>query len=98
MSSNSTWRSTGCTERETVVRSFSIFLVWQELAAEGQLDAVALRIGLALDRHIEIDGAHHAVAELLLDQLLPGGALDLHQLVEAVDQGVGRNRARPDGR
>ena len=65
----------------------------EEFAAEGQLDPVAFRVGLALDRHVEVDGAHDAVAEFLLDQLLPGRAVDLHQLVEAVDQGIGRHRA-----
>src|SRR6516165_9564373 len=44
----------------------SVFLIRQELAAQGELDAVALGIGLALDRHVEIDGAHDAVAEFLL--------------------------------
>src|SRR5215469_5719942 len=75
-------------------RSRSVFLIWEEFTAEGQLDAVAFWVGLTLDRHIEIDRAHDAVAEFLLDQLLPGGAVNLNQLVEAIDQGIGRHRGR----
>src|SRR5215831_11064346 len=73
-------------------RSCSVFLIWEEFAAEGQLDAVAFRVGLTLDRHIEIDRAHDAVAEFLLDQLLPGRAINLNQLVEAIYQRIGRHR------
>jgi hypothetical protein len=58
----------------------SVLLIREEFAAEGQLDAIALRVGLALDRHVEIDGAHDAVAEFLLDQLFPSRAVDLDQL------------------
>src|SRR5476651_1889571 len=71
-----------------------IRLVAQELAGHGDLHAVALLVGLALHGHVEVDGAHDAVAELLLDQLLPGGAIDLHQLVEAIDQRIGRRHLR----
>src|SRR5215470_1719447 len=66
-------------------RSRSVFLIWEEFAAEGELDAVAFRVGLTLDTHIEIDRAHDAVTELFLDQFLPGRPVDLDQLVEAVD-------------
>ena len=69
----------------------SILLVGQELAAHADAHAVALLIGLALDRHVEIDGAHDAVAELLLDQRFPGGAVDLHHL-ESADPGRSRRR------
>ena len=51
-------------------------------------------VGLAFDRHVEIDRAHDAVAKSILDQFLPGRAVDLHQLVKPVDQRVGRHRGR----
>src|SRR5712671_811758 len=73
---------------------FSVFLIWEEFAAEGQLDAVALGIGLAFDRHVEIDRAHDAVAEFLLDQFLPRRAIDLDELIKAVDQRIGRHYRR----
>src|SRR5271166_1626375 len=73
---------------------FSVLLIWEEFAAQGQLHAVAFGIGLAFDRHVEIDRTHDAVAELLLDQLLPSRAVDLHELIETVDQRVRRHRAR----
>src|SRR5262252_1079695 len=66
----------------------SILLIGQELAAHADAHAVAFLVGLPLDLHVEIDGAHDAVAELLLDQRLPGGAINLHQLVEAIDQRI----------
>src|SRR5262245_8184828 len=66
----------------------------QELARHGDLHAVALGVRQALDLHVEIAGRHDAVAELLLDQRLPGRAVDHHQLVEAVDERVGRRHGR----
>src|SRR4029453_1914463 len=68
----------------------SVGLVAQELARHGDLHPVALLVGLTLHGHVEVDGRHDAVAELLLDQLLPGRAVDLHQFVETVDQRIGR--------
>src|SRR5260370_17438575 len=65
-------------------------LVPQELARHADPDPVALLVGLALHGHVEVDGAHDAVAELLLDQFLPGRAVDLHQLVEPGDQRIDR--------
>src|SRR5262249_4085718 len=50
----------------------AVILVRQELAGHGDLDAVALRVGQALDLDVEVDGRHDAVAELLLDQGFPG--------------------------
>src|SRR6185369_12325278 len=55
----------------------SVALVRKELSAHGDVDAVTLRVRLALHGHVEVDGAHDAVAELLLDELLPRGAVDL---------------------
>src|SRR5215831_14701839 len=72
----------------------SILIIWEEFAAEGELDAVSLRVGLALDRHVEIDRAHDAVAEFLLDQFFPRRPVDLNQLVKPVDQRIGRYDAR----
>src|SRR5258708_9499459 len=70
----------------------SILLIGQELAAHRDAHAIALLVGLALDRHVEVDGAHDTVAEFLLDEGLPGRAVDLDQLVEAIDQGIRRHR------
>ena len=67
----------------------SIALVGEELAVEHDDDAVAVGVRLARDVHGEVDGAHDPVAELLLDQALDGGPVDLDQFVEAVDEGVG---------
>ena len=39
--------------------------------------------------HGEVDGAHDAVAEFLVDDCLQGHVVDLHDLVEAVVEGVG---------
>src|SRR6516164_4869943 len=77
-----------------VAPGFSVLLIWEEFAAQGQLDAITFGIGLAIDGHVEIDRTHDAVAKLLLDQLFPGRAVDLHEFVEAVDQRVGRHRGR----
>jgi hypothetical protein len=46
----------------------------------------------ALERHLEIDGAHDAVAELLVNQFLDGRAVDLDQLVKTIDGRVDRRR------
>ena len=54
-------------------RSNSIRLVWQELAGQHHVDAVSVGVFFTLDIHGEIDGAHDAVTELLMDQLLDGG-------------------------
>src|SRR5690242_8162603 len=66
----------------------SVLLVGQELATHGQAHAVAFLVGLPLDRHVEIDGAHDPVAEFLVDERLPGRAVDLQQLVEAIDRRI----------
>src|ERR1700722_5167608 len=76
------------------VAARAVVLVGQELARHGDLDAVAARVGLALHHHVEVDRRHDAVAELLLDQRLPGRAVDHDELVEAVDQRVGRRHRR----
>ncbi len=55
------------------------------------MHAVALGVGLAGEVHLEVDGAHDAVAELLVDQLLEGRAVNVDELVEAVDQRIGRH-------
>src|SRR5262249_57626973 len=60
----------------------AVIFVRQEFSRHRDLDAVALRVGQALERDVEIDRRHDAVAELLLDQLLPGGAVDHHQLLQ----------------
>src|SRR5882672_11056419 len=68
----------------------AVILVRQELARHRDLDPVAAGIGLALHLHVEVDRRHDAVAELLLDQGLPGRTVHHHELVEAIDQGISR--------
>ena len=51
--------------------------------------AVALRVGFARDVHREVDGAHDAVTEFLVNEFLDGAAIDTHQFVEAIDEGIG---------
>lgn len=41
--------------------------IWQKFAGQRDVDAIAGRIGLTIDFEIEVDGAHNAVAELILD-------------------------------
>src|SRR5215813_10309292 len=72
------------------VAGIAVVFIGQKFSRHGDLDAVALGVEQALDLHVEIDRRHDAVAELLLDQRLPRGAVDHHQLVEAVDQRIGR--------
>src|ERR1700729_3771398 len=67
-------------------------LVGEEFAVEGDDHAVAGRVGDALDVEAEVDRAHDAVTELLVDQLLDGRPVDLDDLVKPVDRRVGRNR------
>src|SRR5215210_3295565 len=66
-------------------------LIGQELALVGDPHAVALRMLNPLQVHPEVDGAHDAIAELLVDQSLYSGAIDLRNLVYPVDGGVHRN-------
>jgi AcrR family transcriptional regulator len=75
-------------------------LVREELAVQRHDHAVAIRVGIAADVEAEVDGAHDAVAELLVDELLDGRAVDLEHLVEPVDRRIGRHRGvqRPAGR
>jgi hypothetical protein len=47
-----------------------------------------------MPRFCEVDRRHDAVAELLLDQRLPGRAADQHEFIEAVDQRIGRRPRR----
>jgi len=64
-------------------------LVLQELAVQGDHDAVAARVGASVHVDPEVDGAHDAVAELLVDEFLDGRAVDLKYLVETVDRRIG---------
>ena len=54
---------------------------------------VALRVGLAHDVHREINRAHDAVAKLVMDELLDGGAVHVDNFISAVDQWVGGHRS-----
>src|ERR1022692_4202078 len=51
----------------------------QKLTRHGDLHTIASGIWLALQRHVEVDGAHDAVAELLFDQGFPRCAVVLHE-------------------
>lgn len=53
---------------------------------------VAVRVGLTANGEAEVDRAHDPVSELLVDQLLDRRTVDLDDLVEAVDGGIGRHR------
>ena len=55
-------------------------LVGEELPVERDDDAVALGVGAAFDGQVEVDRAHDPVAELLVDELLDGGSVDLQRL------------------
>src|SRR5215218_5307611 len=66
-------------------------LVGQELALIGDPDAVALGVLDPFQIHLEVDGAHDAVAKLLMDQGLYSGAVDLRNFVYPVDGGVHGN-------
>src|SRR5215218_3953364 len=67
----------------TSPRIMPLPLVGQELAHVGDPDAVALRMLHPLQIHLEVNGAHDAIAELLVDQRLYGGAVDLRNLVKS---------------
>lgn len=41
--------------------------IWQKFAGQRDVDAIAGWTGLTIDFEIEVDGAHDAVAELILD-------------------------------
>jgi hypothetical protein len=45
----------------------AVVFVGQKLARHGDLDSVPLGTRHALDFHVEIDGRHDAVSELLFD-------------------------------
>jgi hypothetical protein len=64
--------------KTVVVSTFS----WQELAAHHHRHPIALGIGLTLEVHREIDGPRDTVAELLVDEFLEGGAIDVDQFVD----------------
>src|ERR1700679_843106 len=74
----------------TIPGHASVAFVWQKLAGHRDADTVAFRVFLAADLHIEVDSAHDAVTEFLLDECLPRCAVGLHELMEAVDQWVRR--------
>src|SRR2546421_5109429 len=78
---------------EAISSSFRLPLpVRQELSVVRELHAVALRVGDGVDVDLEVDRAHDAVAELLVDHRLDGRPVDLGDLVEAVDERVDRDR------
>src|ERR1700733_13371941 len=52
----------------------AVIFVWQKLAGHQEPHAVPLRVREPVDLEVEVDRRHDAVAELLLDQRLQGGA------------------------
>ena len=58
-------------------QKLSIGLIRQKFPAHDNAHPVTLGIGLALQVHVEIDGAHDAVAEFFVDQGFEGGAVDV---------------------
>src|SRR5690554_1454185 len=74
--------------RRRIRRPPLIALVGEKLAGQQYLHPVPLRIGLALDIHGKVDGAHDPVTELLVNQLLDGGAVHADDFVPAVDEWI----------
>ena len=72
-------KTTGC----------SPLFVRQKLAAHGDFDPITFGIFNFVDIEREIDRAHDAITKMLLDDILQRHAIDLHDLVEAIDQGIG---------
>jgi hypothetical protein len=66
-------------------------LVGQEFAIQRDDHPVAAGIGFAPDVRAEVDRTHDAIAELLVDELLDGRAVNLDHLIEPVDRRVGRH-------
>jgi hypothetical protein len=52
-----------------------ITFVRQEFAGQDHTHAVSFRIGFPRDVHAEVDCAHDAVAEFLMDQFLDGRSI-----------------------
>ena len=89
-------RGQGCMGRIVMVPGWLASpLVGQEFAVQRDDHPVAAGIGFTPDVQAEVDRAHDAVAELLVDELLDRRAVDLEHLVEPVDRRVGRDRASP---
>src|SRR5215510_8851449 len=70
----------------------SPLLVRQEFAIIGHHDAVTLGIFYLLNVHFKVDGAHDAITEHLMDERFNGGAVDLRNLMESVDEWVHGHR------
>ena len=69
----------------------SPLLVGKKLAAHRHLDTIAGRVFDFVNVDREVDRTHDAIAEFLLNHILHRHSIDLHDLVEAVDQGIGRD-------
>src|SRR5690606_8687785 len=74
--------------RRRIRRPPLIALVGEKLAGQQYLQPVPLRIRLALDIDGNVDGAHDPVTELLVNQLLDGGAVHADDFVPAVDEWI----------
>src|SRR6266545_4680498 len=66
------------------------FFVRQEFAVERHDHAISLRIFFTLNFHVEVDSAHNAVAEFLMDQRFDRWPVDLNQFIESVNRWVHR--------
>src|SRR5206468_3758657 len=71
--------------------SRSPFLIRQELPIHRDDHPVAFGILLLLNVHLKVNGTHDTVAEHLVNDGLERGAVDLGDLVEAIDEGIGGN-------
>src|SRR6202795_607778 len=58
----------------------SVLLIFEKLSGHNDPHAVAIRVWLACQIEIEVNRAHDAVAEFLLDQRLKRRAIDLDDI------------------
>ncbi len=83
-------------------RSCSAFrrnpLIGKKFPVKCHDDAIARRMRFLLQVDAEVDGAHDAVAELLVDEFLDGAAVHLQRFVQPVNRGVGREPPFGTGR
>ena len=55
--------------------------------------AIALGILFSFDLHVEINGAHDTITELLMDKRFDGRTVDLNKFIEPIDGWVHRHGA-----
>src|SRR4051812_32104837 len=74
-------------------RALSLPVVREELAVERDAHPRAGVRFASLEREVEGDRAHDAVAEILVNQRLERGPVHLQDLVEAVDRRIARRKS-----